>query len=664
MADKIINTRIMLKIDTLANWQNESAGEGKGANYVLKHGEIGFAEIPSTNTALARPGDAPTVLFKVGDGSTAFKNLKWGAAVAADVYAWAKKETLEWGDLSNTFKQALQTYIEDLSDIDTNTIYQVVTGATAGTLEFQSADGTAATPTWTTQKVISLADFGINVTAQEINNISSASSITQQDIDNWNNEIGASDLAQEALDAIDAMDVSETFTGGQVLSTFVQEDGQITMTKRTLGAADVLTSDQQNAVNSGITAAKVSDYDDHIADDDIHVTAAQKTTWSGKQDALSNDQLAAVNSGITAAKVSDYDDHIADTDIHVTTADKAEWSGKQDALTFMTAYSVSNPVATQADIADIAGAMHFRGIVTGADAATALATITDPEAGDIAIYGTTEYVYNGTAWQILGDEGVYETQTHASQTYVPKTTEVNGHALSGDIDLDAADVGVVVTANSVTDGTTTISNIVSDANYVHTDNNYTTTEKTKLAGIEEGAQVNYINSVDEDVFAVDNGELQLADGLNLVSDEQITLIESISEGATKVEASQTNGNIVVDDVEVTVYDDSALDGRVDDLEDAVDLLNDDDQTPGSVDYKIAQALSGIEDGAQENVLEAVKINGTALSIDSSDKSVNINTYSAYDATSNKIATMSDISTDNLLQGVNEFVLNCGTSDVQ
>ena len=32
--------------------------------------------------------------------------------------------------------------------------------------------------------------------------------------------------------------------------------------------------------------------------------------------------------------------------------------------------------------------------------------------------------------------------------------------------------------------------LVSDANYVHTDNNYTTSEKNKLAGIEDGAQVN------------------------------------------------------------------------------------------------------------------------------------------------------------------------------
>lgn len=38
-------------------------------------------------------------------------------------------------------------------------------------------------------------------------------------------------------------------------------------------------------------------------------------------------------------------------------------------------------------------------------------------------------------------------------------------------------------------------NLVQDANYVHTDNNYTTTEKTKLGGIEEGAQVNKIEAI-------------------------------------------------------------------------------------------------------------------------------------------------------------------------
>ena len=58
------------------------------------------------------------------------------------------------------------------------------------------------------------------------------------------------------------------------------------------GKQDKLTANQLSAVNSGITATKVEQYDGYAA---------------GKQDALSEAQLAAVNSGITADKVGIYD---------------------------------------------------------------------------------------------------------------------------------------------------------------------------------------------------------------------------------------------------------------------------------------------------------------------------------------------------------------------
>jgi hypothetical protein len=87
MADtKTLQTRIALKHDTWANWHDETK-EGQGANFVLLKGEIGICEIPSGNSAATT---APTVLFKVGDGTTPFKSLKWASALAADVYSWAK----------------------------------------------------------------------------------------------------------------------------------------------------------------------------------------------------------------------------------------------------------------------------------------------------------------------------------------------------------------------------------------------------------------------------------------------------------------------------------------------------------------------------------------------------------------------------------------------
>ena len=75
MAEKLINTRIALKIDTYENWTKEQPVDSKvGANLVLKRGEIGLCEIPSKNEE-GKPTTAPTVLFKVGDGEKPFSQL-------------------------------------------------------------------------------------------------------------------------------------------------------------------------------------------------------------------------------------------------------------------------------------------------------------------------------------------------------------------------------------------------------------------------------------------------------------------------------------------------------------------------------------------------------------------------------------------------------------
>lgn len=68
--------------------------------------------------------------------------------------------------------------------------------------------------------------------------------------------------------------------------------------------------------------------------------------------------------------------------------------------------------------ASITGAMHF---VAGARADQA-----NPQAGDVVIEGVIEYVYDGEAWQQLGDEG----------TWVPKTRTVAGIDLQDNITVD------------------------------------------------------------------------------------------------------------------------------------------------------------------------------------------------------------------------------------
>lgn len=90
MAEKILNTRIRNKIDTLANWESSEA--------ILFAGEIAFAKI---DTASGNINDVPTVVIKVGDGTHKWSELKYVYAQASDVYAWAKKAQPDYNDLIN-----------------------------------------------------------------------------------------------------------------------------------------------------------------------------------------------------------------------------------------------------------------------------------------------------------------------------------------------------------------------------------------------------------------------------------------------------------------------------------------------------------------------------------------------------------------------------------
>lgn len=86
MADvKTLNTRIALKYDSYTAWTT-----APGKDLVLLAGEIGICEIPGTFTANGDSQVKPTVLFKVGNGTSSFEALPWASAKAADVYNWAK----------------------------------------------------------------------------------------------------------------------------------------------------------------------------------------------------------------------------------------------------------------------------------------------------------------------------------------------------------------------------------------------------------------------------------------------------------------------------------------------------------------------------------------------------------------------------------------------
>lgn len=81
MATKILNTRILTRIDTLESWLKSSV--------ILKKGEMAIATVPTGDTNNASL-HLPATLIKIGNDANTFAELPYLQAVAADVPTWAK----------------------------------------------------------------------------------------------------------------------------------------------------------------------------------------------------------------------------------------------------------------------------------------------------------------------------------------------------------------------------------------------------------------------------------------------------------------------------------------------------------------------------------------------------------------------------------------------
>ena len=104
MADKVLHTRIKLLSKTYSDWQSIAT------TFIPLAGEVCIVSVPASTGAVVQE---PAILFKVGDGTSTFAKLEYVSAKAADVYNWAKKSSLDWNDLDETFKEALKEYVSE-----------------------------------------------------------------------------------------------------------------------------------------------------------------------------------------------------------------------------------------------------------------------------------------------------------------------------------------------------------------------------------------------------------------------------------------------------------------------------------------------------------------------------------------------------------------------
>ena len=407
MATNTLNTRIALKYDLLSAWNT--------SDLVLKKGEIAIAEIPSQNNII---GDAahtpenspPAIAMKVGDGVKTFKQLPWVQAVAGDVYAWAKKANAPTlGELTNIdadLKTEVDKIIGQHGEIqDTDTYYKVETNndKIGGNHHFKLSaykkDGTADTA----------KDIVIN----------------WSDLDTW--MAGETERVQGLIESAFSTLVPETAAGeGKFVSAVDQVDGKIKVTRSNLVAADINDMIPQAKVTgletlqSEFNTAKgqLANTDGTISSSNKLMTASAVQrdvenaietfeaglthTTSGSGDYVTN--VTQADGKVTVTKASLTHDKITDWQTEVT--DKL--AAKQNVLPFSddTQPSAQNYVVRKNDIADLAGAMHFEGIVE------AIPPTGNYNAGDLVILKNTnkEYVFDGTNWLELGDEGTHATK--------------------------------------------------------------------------------------------------------------------------------------------------------------------------------------------------------------------------------------------------------------
>lgn len=422
MAEKLLQTRIQLKYDTYANWMTN--------NPILKAGEVAIATIPASESNSFAPvvkDNLPNVVIKVGDGTSNYRTLKFVSGLAADVYAWAKAATKP--EYAATEITGLDTYIDnaigDHAEIqDTDTQYTIVPGT--GTYVYKLMSRGKGETAYSNQvALIDLSDIDTRLDALEAA-VGEGGSVAQQIA----TEIGKLDSADSAVT-------------GQFVTAVSETDGVISVSRAALQETDIPTL--QISKVSGLQTALDSKQDNLTFDGTYNASTNKVATVSTVTTAI--DKLdstgATAETGEVISAVSQTDGVITVSkktltaeDIPTLTTDKlsdfaTKHAEKQDVLGFAGQYNkTSNPVATKSyvdsAVADLNGAMHFEGVVTGATFEEAIAASGKTfVAGDVVLYGVDEYVYDGSEWHTLGNESIYALKTDVSTEFANVRQELS-----------------------------------------------------------------------------------------------------------------------------------------------------------------------------------------------------------------------------------------------
>lgn len=490
MAEHTIETRILLRYDTLSNWLNSTV--------ILKPGEAAVAAAPFSYTIEGtndRPEHTPPAVgIKIGDGYHYFSELPWVQGIAGDVYNWAKQQNKPSYSASEI--QGLATFVQ-----------QYITGGG------QSGDVTVEARAYR---------------LTEINNKYYLQSRGVEDEDWVTDELHFIDLSQLAdlltwlgtavddywtiggftnqkiADKLNTLNYSDTEDLSKVVTAVDQVNGKISVTHRTLSTNNL---SGILKVSQGGTGRDTLEQDSVLVGNGSNAVSLRPI----ETELTSNNNLATNRAIITY--------------INNATA------GLTGAMHFIGEATV-----------EIRNGSSVNPRIDGYNFSSA-------QPGDVILFGQQEYVWNGV-WTLLGDEGSYAVKGSITNADIADGAEIAQSKianLTSDLSLKVDKVtGKQLSTNDFTDeekqkllgiednaqrniiehiyvnGTEAIPTIV-DGNPNSLSlrvSALTQEEEEKISGIENGAQANRI----EHIF-LNSNELNITTVKNLAKSVNILLNE-------------------------------------------------------------------------------------------------------------------------------------------
>lgn len=442
MAITKLNTRIQLKFDTWANW-NSTAGKA----FIPLKGEVCICEIPENTAATGEVIAEKAYLIKVGNGTTSFGSLPWLSAQAADVHAWAKMSADDFKAwLTSDKGPALATKSE---------VVAVEEAIAAMDFTDPTASGTATSVITN----ISQTDGKITATKKNLPSVSdpNADGTAITFIDTISQTDGKIVPTKKTIRS-----ATSTLTGVVTLGAY---GGAATYTRAeeiasVASAASSAAEAAQGAANTAVANAKTAN--DAIA-------AMDFTSPSASGNSISFiDTVSQTNGKITATKKT-----IPSASTSVAGLVKLGASG--GAATYARAEELASEISSIQS--KISNAMHFLGITTttlsdGATVATIVikdgestseVTLTAADAGAVVLTAVPsssgiqyEYVWTGSAWGQLGQEGSFAVKGSITNSDISSSAAIapakiasslNGTSLNTDITgldgrLDAAESNI------------------------------------------------------------------------------------------------------------------------------------------------------------------------------------------------------------------------------